>query len=57
MKKFNVIPLDIELYGIGRWNEVTKQYELTGKTYPLKELAEKAMQNMEDLYNEENNEQ
>ena len=54
---FSVIPVDQERYGIGRWNKFTKQYELIGRTYPTKELAEIAMQNMIDMYNEENKEQ
>ena len=54
---FKVIPVDQENYGIGRWNNVTKQYELIGRTYPTKELAEIAMQGMVDMYDEENKEQ
>lgn len=57
MNMFSVIPVDQERYGIGRWNKFTKEYELIGRTYPTKELAEIAMQNMIDMYNEENKEQ
>ena len=57
MNMFKVIPVDQEKYGIGRWNNVTKQYELIGRTYPTKELAEIAMQGMVDMYDEENKEQ
>lgn len=57
MNMFNVIPVDQEKYGIGRWNNVTKQYELIGRTYPTKELAEIAMQGMTNMYDEENKEQ
>lgn len=56
MNAFNVIPVDQENYGIERWNEIKKQYELIGRTYPSRELAEIAMQGMIDMYNEENKE-
>ena len=57
MNTFSVIPVDLENYGIGRWNEIKKQYEPIGRTFPSKELAEIAMQGMIDMYNEENKEQ
>ena len=57
MQKIIVIPVDQEKYGIGRWNEVTGQYELIGRTYPSEKLAEIAKQGMEDMYNEESEEQ
>lgn len=57
MNKFKVIPIDQEKFGVGRWNEFTGQYDLIGRTYPTKELAEIALQGMIDLYNEGTKEQ
>lgn len=57
MNSFNVIPVDQEKFRIERWNEIKKQYEPIGRTYPSRELAEIAMQGMIDMYDEENKEQ
>jgi hypothetical protein len=59
MEMFVIVPIDPyeEKYRIERWNEVKKQYEPIGRTYPSKELAEIAKQGMEDMYNEENQKQ
>ncbi len=57
MNMFNVIPVDENNYGIERWNEVKQQYDLIGRTYPTRELAEIALVGIKGLYNEENTEQ
>ena len=57
MNSFNVIPVDQEKFRIERWNEIKKQYEPIGRTYPSRELAEIAMQGMIDMYDEEIKEQ
>ncbi len=54
MKKFTIIPVDLDKYGIGRWNKLTNQYDQIGRTYPTQELAEIALKKMEEIEDEGN---
>ena len=56
MKRFEIIDTDDVKFQINRWNDVSKQYEPYGRKYPTKELAVIAMDNFQEMYDEDNQE-
>ena len=53
MKDYKVITTDDGRFQVYRWNKVSKQFELHGRTYPTQELAEKVARQEQEMYDEE----